>query len=195
MEQELKLRLLSRDDYEQLRALLGTPLRRVDQRNAYLDTALGELRDRRIMARIRAEADGLTLTVKWRASRREGYFEAEEEEAPVEAATLEEALHSGLAASLLAKLCPETRGADLATLRVVGSIHNQRQVFHVEGFALELDHTVYPNRAEDFELEIETRQPDAAWKLLERLLRESGARGELQTLTKYERFLDNTTSP
>jgi uncharacterized protein YjbK len=194
MEQELKLRLPTRGDYERLQDLLGRPDRRLEQHNAYLDTAGAELRARRVMARLRDENGALLLTVKWKAGHADGYFQAEEEEVRLEAPSAAQAVETGEAARVLRDLCPELQNLELAGLRVLGGIRNLRQSFRLDGFELELDHSTYPDGAEDFELELETNRPEAAWKLLERLLRDSGARGEPQTQTKYERFLKSIPS-
>ena len=193
MEQELKLRLPTHEDYARLLRRLGPAECSTRQRNDYLDTDGDELRRRRIMARFRDEGGGLVLTVKWKAAQREGYFQAEEEEAGLKARSPSEALRDGEAARALATLCPELREVDLSTLRVLGSIHNLRLRFRLEDFDLELDHSTYPNGAEDYELEVETLRPEAARELVERLLQDSGARCEPQSLTKYERFLDNVS--
>jgi uncharacterized protein YjbK len=193
MEKELKLRLPTHEDYTRLLRRLGPVERSTRQRNDYLDTDGDELRRRRIMVRFRDEGGGLVLTVKWKAVQREGYFQAEEEEAGLKARSPSEALRDGEAARALAALCPELREVDLSTLRVLGSIHNLRQRFRLEDFDLELDHSTYPNGAEDYELEVETLRPEAARELVERLLQDSGARCEPQSLTKYERFLDNVS--
>jgi uncharacterized protein YjbK len=193
MEQELKIRLTGRDDYERLERRLGPALRGLEQLNAYLDTPALELRARRIMARIRQLADGepLRMTVKWGATRQDGYFQAEEVERDLQAVTPELAIASGEAARTLHELCPEARGLDLGGLRLLGCLRNRRKLYVLDGFELELDHSTYPDGAEDYELELETAEREAAVQRVTLLLQEAGARGEPQTLTKFERFLSH----
>ena len=191
MEQELKLRLMDRKDYELLERKLGVAERETDQVNSYLDTPDGALARLQIMARIRDEDGSRRFTVKWGADHGGGYFQAEEEEADLRARSPEDAVESGEAALTLAYLCPPARTLDLSRLRILGSMRNRRKRFHVDGFELELDHSEYDDGNEDFEVELETSRPDDAWKLVSRLLEESDAQAEPQTLTKYQRFLNH----
>jgi uncharacterized protein YjbK len=195
MEQELKIRLPAREDYDSVVGFLPPPLREVEQVNTYLDTSEAELRERRIMARIRCEGPRVCLTVKWRPRHEAGYFQAEEREADLAARTPEEALETGEARRVLSKLCPETVELPAGALRVVGTLYNRRRRYRLEGFDLELDHTNYGDGAEDFELELETADPEGAAALVRRLLAAAGAQGEPQTRTKYERFLEHVAHP
>jgi acetyl-CoA synthetase len=122
VEQELKIRLMERKDYELLERKLGTAEQETDQVNSYLDTPDGALARLHIMARIRDEDGSFRFTVKWGADHGGGYFQAEEEEADLRARSPEDAVESGEAALTLAYLCPPARTLDLSSLRILGTV-------------------------------------------------------------------------
>jgi len=71
-----------------------------------------------------------------------------------------------------------------------GSMENRRRVYRMmRGLCLEVDASRYSGGAEDFEVEVETGEPDRDRPVLETLLADLGIRCEPQPETKYQRFL------
>ena len=69
-------------------------------------------------------------------------------------------------------------------------MENRRKVYRTgDGLCLEADASRYSDGTEDFEVEVETGEPDRDRVRLKALLDRLGVRYAPQTLTKYQRFL------
>jgi len=73
----------------------------------------------------------------------------------------------------------------LAPLVLVGTLANERVRREHCGFLLEVDRSIFPDRSEEYELEIETHDPGGAMEWASGL----GLLLEPQRLTKLERLL------
>ena len=72
----------------------------------------------------------------------------------------------------------------------IGSMVNRRRLYRPdEGFPMEVDASLYPDGEEDYEVEVETDDPERDRRLLEALLAGTGIRFSPQNATKYQRFL------
>jgi uncharacterized protein YjbK len=72
----------------------------------------------------------------------------------------------------------------------VGEMINRRKVFPLaEDRLLEVDASRYPDGETDYEVELETADPEGDRIFLTRFLDGAGVRYMLQTETKYQRFL------
>lgn len=192
MERELKFRLAGEADWRRLEAVLGPPSARLEQVNTYLDTPGREVAAGRAMLRLRSEDGRKAMTYKRGVRVEGGYFEARETES-----ALGEEEWSRLGAGDLAGL------EDLPPLKALradgvsgplascGEVRNLRQRFPLPtGDHLELDRTEFPNGRTDFEIEVETLQPEAVRALVEELAARAGVPLAIQEQTKYERFLE-----
>lgn len=191
-ERELKFRLRDEGDWRAVQQVLGAPAGRLEQVNAYLDTADGRVAERREMVRLRRENDARVLTYKQGVRAEDGYFEAREFEAPITAEEWERLL-GGREVGLehLEPLTVLRSSVGLGPLRVTGEVRNLRLRYPLaNGDVLELDRTEFPGGRLDFEIEVETAHPEEVRSLLEDLAGRAGVPLEVQTRTKYERFLE-----
>lgn len=190
MERELKFQLRDEAAWRALQVVLGAPAGRLEQVNAYLDTPDRRVAARREMVRLRRENGDRVLTYKQGVRVEDGYFEAREFEAPVS----EDEWDRVLAGDELQHLEPLTvlrASIGPGPLQVTGEVRNLRTRFPLpNGDVLELDRTEFPGGRVDHEVEVETADPDEVRDLLEDLAERAGVRLEVQTRTKYERFLE-----
>ena len=152
MEIELKLGLINPDDLRVLLALLPTPSRETVQHNHYFTDRAGQLAEQSTMVRVReekaaagcGEPDRVLLTVKTRASRRDGIFRANEVETSISA---EEWAAVRTGAQDLTKLDVEPVAQLLeqgiqGPLEYHGSLMNRRHAIVFEGVLIEVDHLI-----------------------------------------------------
>lgn len=192
MERELKFRLRGEEDWRAVQRLLGEPAARLEQENVYLDTAEGSVESRREMVRLRREGGARVLTYKQGVRVEDGYFEAREFEAPVTAEQWRLLLEgSEEALEGLAPLRELRAAVGRGALRSTGRVRNLRLCYPLsQGEKLELDRTEFPGGRVDFEIEVETSDPERVRLELHGLAARAGFPLEVQTRTKYERFLE-----
>lgn len=189
LEIEWKLDLVSRENFSAILDLLGQRgrhLKSLSQINYYLDTSDGSLLEAQEMLRLRWENDSWVLTHKSQAKNEGGLQSSREQEWSAPTDLCEE--------NLLAWV----REQEFFPLRepvLLGALHNQREVFVLDEFTLELDAIRFQNKEGyclHWELELETSRPQKAKKLLESLLEAAGIPFLPQTRSKFRRFLEFT---
>jgi uncharacterized protein YjbK len=190
-EVEIKLGLKSRAHYERLCRELGTPEEAWEQVNHYFRSEDGRIPGEEGVIRIRLEKGKAVFTVKLGALRK-GLARAEEYEEdwsgppdriPESAGAIWETGHAGLAAL-------ERRVGGRLPLVWLGKMVNLRRLYRsADGLWMEVDASRYPDGREDYEVEVESGDPDRDRPVLESLLRSLGIAFVPQTATKYQRFL------
>lgn len=189
---ELKYRLGGERSYRRLCAFLGRPAEDWEQINHFYESEDGTIPGKEGVIRIRAEKGRVVFTVKRSGSLVGGLARSVEVEAPwrgagpefpPDADSLWEAGHEGLQA-----LAAE-RGGPFRLVHVGGMV-NRRKVYRLRGgLVLEVDASRYPDGTRDFEVELESEDPEQDRPKLIKILRQAGVRFSVQTETKYQRFL------
>jgi uncharacterized protein YjbK len=189
---ELKYELDGEGSYERLCRSLGEPESDTLQINHYFRSPDGRVPGDRGVVRIRVEKGRAVFGVKLGGPLRQGLassleyetpWEGPAEEIPSAADMLWESGFQGM------KAIEEAFGGRVRLLWV-GRMENRRKVYRVQGgLCLEVDASRYSSGAEDFEVELETGEPDRDRPRLEALLDDLGIRYAPQTETKYQRFL------
>jgi len=189
---ELKYALDGRGSCERLCGSLGEAESESLQVNHYFRSADGTVPGDRGVVRIRVEQGRAVFTVKLGGPLRHGLASSMEYEErwdgpvkgiPSAADTLWTGGFQGM------KALEESFGRRVP-LRWAGSMENRRRIYRVlGGLCLEVDASRYSSGAEDFEVEVETGEPDRDRPRLESLLDDLGIRYAPQTETKYQRFL------
>ena len=190
MEREIKFKLPLKRDHQKLLDNLPDGEGTVSQINYYFDTQDLQLFRNNNVFRLRKEKGSNILTHKKGISMEDGYFQAFEEEHTITNKDAQEILQDP------SKLKKFFGGEDISgnlaqQLMLLGMGKTERSVFYLDGFKVELDAVTFPNKEEDFELEIETDTPDEARKVLFRFFEEYAITYEPQAHTKYKRFLNN----
>ncbi len=188
---EIKLRLEGRAQYDKLCRELSTPADAWEQINHYFRSEDGRIPGEEGVIRIRLERGKAVFTVKLGALK-DGLASAQEyeeawrgplEEMPPASISMWDAGHAGLHAL-------EHRFGKRFPLVWVGKMINQRRLYRTaEGLCMEVDASRYPDGEEDYEVEVETDDPERDRGLLEALLDRLGVRFVPQPATKYQRFL------
>ena len=198
MECELKYDLGDEAAYRKLLTSLGPADEELRQRNVYFDGG-----DTDGVLRLRSETNGKTgevelfLTYKHRTAEPSesgnAYFKVEEYEVEIGEADWQAIYQGQIGESLwdlepLARLA-EKNGRD--ALPSVGEMENLRLVYSgilPDGAVAEIDRTRFPGNREDFELEVETENPDPVIAWLSQRFAELGLELRPQAKTKYGRF-------
>jgi uncharacterized protein YjbK len=190
---EIKLRLEGREQYEKLCQAMGTPEDSWDQINHYFRSEDGKIPGEEGVIRIRLERGGALLTVKLGALR-DGLASAQEyeevwpgplEEMPPSSSAIRATGHAGLKAL-------EHRAGRQFSLVWIGKMVNRRRLYRTsDGLSMEVDASRYPDGLEDYEVEVETEEPERDRSLLEGLLSRLGIHYTPQPATKYQRFLQH----
>ena len=190
---EIKLRLEGRAQYDRLCREMGTPADAWEQINHYFRSEDGRIPGKEGVIRIRLERGKAVFTVKLGALK-DGLASAQEyeepwrgpqEEMPPPSTAMWDAGHAGLHAL-------EHRFGKRFLLVWVGKMINQRRLYRtVEGLCMEVDASRYPDGEEDYEVEVETDDPERDRGLLEALLDRFGVHFVPQPATKYQRFLEH----
>jgi len=189
---ELKYRLADRQQYLGLCEALGEPEDLVEQINHYFESPDGRIPGDRGAIRLRLEKGRAIFTVKLGGMVEAGLVRAREFEEPWQGQPdrmppSPEEFWSGGYAGMEA-----LAGAFGSRFPVawVGKMTNVRKIYRTPGgLRLEVDASLYPDGSEDFEVELETQDPEGDRSRLERLLEAAGVRAQPQTATKYQRFL------
>jgi uncharacterized protein YjbK len=190
-EDEIKFRLAGPEDLRRLLAGLPGPAAVIAQENIYLDTADLGLARRLAMLRIRVAGQDARLTLKRGTEVEAGYFRSIEVEAALRAEVLAGILADPPTVWRL-DLPPVREARSLigeVPLAVIGKLRNERSAFRAEGFRVEVDRMVFPDGSEEYEVEMETAEPDRARRWLGGELARLGVRAEPGRETKFERLL------
>lgn len=192
MERELKL-VLDAAGYFRLDSSLSGYEGERWLANHYFDTADRALRSRGAMLRIRETGDGCVAGLKQAVAIRGGEFEAAEWELPLAERDWQRALRAGGDLGILDH--PVIRESfELARSSVLpyqGALRVLRKRYRLSAATLlELDLAVFEDGSQDWELEVETEQPEGVRLFLEDLLDRRRVAWREQTRTKYERFLE-----
>lgn len=190
MEQEIKIHLLSREDYQKTIDNMTGLINTEEQTNYYFDTSNHYLRDNHVMLRIRKKGDKNILTFKQGLSLENGYFQAEEKEVVVSNADVDKIFNNP---ALLINYfdSPLLTGSVCAGLYLLGNIKTIRSTYLLKNFIIEIDKVTFPNGKEDYEIEIETDNPGEARTVIFHFLDSCTINCIAQKHTKYERFLNN----
>ena len=190
---EIKLRLEGRAQYDRLCREMGTPADAWEQINHYFRSEDGRIPGKEGVIRIRLERGKAVFTVKLGALK-DGLASAREyeepwpgplEEMPPPWTAMWDAGHSGLHAL-------EQRFGGRFPLVWVGKMINRRRLYRPdEGLCMEVDASRYPDGEEDYEVEVETDDPERDRGLLEALLDRLDVLYVPQPATKYQRFLEH----
>jgi uncharacterized protein YjbK len=188
VEQELKFALANRGVFDQLLSALGPPQQSLQQANHYFSTQ-AEWPDPLWTLRLRQENDQFEVTLKSGRRQLGNFFEAREINHPVSPTEAQQ---------FLSLQWPEPfwQWPPLQVLRgefgvqavvLVGSLRNHRHCCpQPSGWMAELDETFFPDGSIDYELEVETNQPQRVLAELEPYRELLGS----QDKTKYRRFLE-----
>ena len=190
---EIKLRLEGRAQYDKLCREMGTPADAWEQINHYFRSEDGGIPGEEGVIRIRLERGKGIFAVKLGALK-DGLASAQEYEEvwrgplgemPPPSIAMWDTGHAGLHAL-------EKRFGKRFPLVWVGKMINQRRLYRTaEGLCMEVDASRYPDGEEDYEVEVETDDPERDRALLEALLDRLGVRFVPQPATKYQRFLEH----
>ncbi len=196
VERELKWRLTP-SAWSAFQSQLALPPRLIlEQRNYYFDDPERRLALGSSMLRLRWESGKWIWCYKRGVSLEGGYFAAVEVETELnesQAQRLLEGDSQGLESTPTARELA-AQGLEGPWERV-GEIANRRQVWEGSlvglkgGERLELDETTFGPGLVEYELEIETADPQGARQVIEGLAARGGWSLEVQRATKYERFL------
>jgi len=190
---EIKLRLEGRAQHDKLCRQMGTPADAWEQINHYFRSEDGRIPGEEGVIRIRLERGKAVFTVKLGALK-DGLASAQEyeeawrgplEEMPPTSIAMWDAGHAGLHAL-------EHRFGKRFPLVWVGKMINRRRLYRTAaGLCMEVDASRYPDGEEDYEVEVETDDPERDRGLLEALLDRLGVHFVPQPATKYQRFLEH----
>ena len=193
LEQEVKLALPDAAAYQRVCDGLSGFEGENEQSNTYWDREDRVLTRAGVLLRLRFEGGGATLTVKKGASvEGDGTFRVEEDEAPVDV-ELARAIAAGERefASLESPVLDRLVGhfGDLAPWTKWGAMQNVRRCYRTaSGLLLEVDRTVFPSGAVEWEVEAESDDPEAAAVEVRGLLDALGVDYEPQTRSKSDRL-------
>lgn len=183
-EKELKFKLPDERSYQAMESLLGRCEKEKVQENHYFDTPDGSLTAGTAVLRLRVEGARKTLTFKIGQKVEGGYFEALEFECPVVSDRPE-------AWEDTDPIRQFRRHFGAAPVEKIGVSRNLRRVFALNnGDRAELDRTELPGGRIDYELEVETEDPETVTGLVSALLEQASIPLEWQTQTKFARFLE-----
>lgn len=188
-EQELKL-LLNSEDFN--RILTRPPSKVVKQVNYYFDTETFILKNLGITLRIRVENKDVILCMKTKIGG-SFFITSNEVEQTISQEDLKKSinepdiLHNYFSENVKNSLMSNLHKEHLAFL---GTITNERHYINFnEKFSFELDHSVFPDGSESFELEVEGITHQKECEDIMRALKAQNISFVLNNQSKYERFL------
>lgn len=192
-EKELKIKIDSERNFALLLDKLGTPDSIQRQTNYYFDSSSRKLWHERVMLRLRTFDGKAVLTIKGGANIQQGYFQCDETEEELllpnkETLSSDKLFLLQTAKSFLVKYLPQFDSIDLL---LQGSMSNTRHIYAKGEELWEIDHTIFSGGREDFEIEVETLEPERVERELRQIFAQLGIAFEYQTKTKYRRFLEN----
>ncbi|MBN2056779.1 CYTH domain-containing protein [bacterium] len=198
IERELKLELPDLAAHDRLLAVIPNHSGEWLQTNMYFDTGEFRLLRRGAMLRVRIEERPdrrrVTATLKIAIINHDGYIEAREIEAPFTNELMTDP--GGVQAVAALPRSVRDRLANLTggePIRMLGSTSNARLLFTPEEQCqAALDHTIFSNGDEDYELEIEGPSMERSRLLADRWLLAAGVTCGPQRKTKYQRFLERS---
>lgn len=196
-EREIKLAIADRRSYDRLCSELEGFEKEIEQINYYLDGPGLRLGRHNTMLRVRtrADRDGGVLTLKRGTTIRDGYFDSSEEEvslSPREVGALLERParieRLGPEAAALFEIAAGKRPAP--PLEVVGELRNIRRNYRLpEGVFVELDRLCFGEGEEEYEVEVETDDPDGVREILGRIFARIEVSATPRSETKFQRLM------
>lgn len=193
MEREIKLRITDDSHVALLLQALPEPAEVLHQTNYYFDTPERDLRHKhRAMLRLRESETEQVFTLKRASTFEDGYLQAEDYEEPTEFTSSDLRDEKWLPADVLPEPIHSIvrKEYGIEELRLQGALRNERQVFPMpQGFTIEFDKTVFPGARIDYEIEVETDDPETVRLALNSLLEQNAIDFVPETKTKYSRFL------
>ncbi len=190
MEKEIKIRIPTKEGFDAMMSLLPAPFETVEQKNYYFDTPELHYANAHCLLRLRQAKEKYIITFKRGRSLSDGYFQADEDEITVS---------EGEAADIIANPerilqfnpgilpAPDTD----EKVQLLGIAVTIRSKIRFQGFIVEADVVEFPNGNIDYEVEVETGDPDGVRALLYNLLTRNDIEYTPQEHTKYQRFLYN----
>ena len=200
LEKEVKIELGNKHAFQQALNLFtrasDKEIQLVRQINHYLDTGDLTLARSLVMFRLRLSEEAgkekkALLTFKSGTQIEEGYFQSKE---------IESMISPELSSDLLADPCSlyKLDLPPIITLRkeygelpleLVGILHNERRIFYIEGYTVELDTMKFQDGEEAYEVELESENPRQAREWCLACLKAAGI-GDIKpaTCTKFQRL-------
>lgn len=164
--------LLTEGEYDHILAQCFAHATPIIQRNIYIDTDAFELRQSRMMLRIRVTDHACEMTLK-----RPAVVGLTEINVPLDSERFD---------TLPSAIASELDGVDVEALSVQGELHNIRFETDIDGGTLVLDKSSYENNV-DFELEFEVDDYDKGRVSFNELLKRFGIEKK-SDIPKAERF-------
>ncbi len=189
IECEVKLRIASRADLRRLLDHLPTPRRWGLQLNIYLDTASRDLQDHGLSFRLRVTPDHARLTLKSGRGVAGATFSCLEREAEVNRAAAVAWIEGGAPLQLGPAFDDVTLMMAGQPLVAVNWSRTHRAICEVDGITVEADETMFSDGSCDWEVEVETPDPEAALAVLRRISSIAGVSLVTQTQTKQARAM------
>jgi len=181
IETEVKFTIHDRHAFARLLAAVGEVERLTHQLNVYLDTPDHRIASAGFSLRLRIANQGAaTWTTKRRRGRSDGTFVSEETEASADHAQAVSWVRAGrgFVVPRVPEMSEVLRAVGNEPLIVMTWSLTHRYTARANGFEFELDETIYPDGAVDYELEAEHPDAVAAAKALESLCAAAGVRFE-----------------
>ena len=155
--------------------------------NVYLDTEDRALKSARGSLRLRVTPDHARMTAKWGRGVAGCTFRCVEVETPVDRGASVAFLEGRGPLPMVAgfgNVADVTAGRPLA---ITNWSLTHRTICDVDGFVVEADETMFSDGSRDFEVEVETLDPEAALALMQRIAATAGIALTPQTRTKQGR--------
>ena len=196
-ERELKLAIADLESYRRIRDALPGFEGELRLVNHYLDGDDLPLVKRKVMLRVRTceGHPGGVVTLKSGTTVADGYFRSQEDEEPLTGEEVDLLLRLPAACDGLHPKARDVVRSALALLgegdlKVVGKLVNLRRNYRLAPeIVVELDLLSFPDGSQEFELEIETGDPESARRLLDPLLTRLGIGVTPRSETKFQRLL------
>ncbi|MGE3166074.1 MAG: CYTH domain-containing protein [Planctomycetota bacterium] len=197
LEVELKLQLVSSEDYVTLCARLPSFLGEQVQRNVYFDVPGGRLRQARVLLRLRVEGPRAWLTVKYAPTiEDDGLFAVPEDEEPLSTEVAARVLAGEVPLDDVDSIVLERLRAAVGNttgLRPWGRLENVRRRYRLSPeWVVEVDRTEFPGGLVEWEVELEGADPRGGATLLSPYL--EGVRWLPQRKPKSQRLVEYLSS-
>jgi len=188
MEQEIKITLVSRKDYDKVCDALGHPSFTKMQQNYFFDTKDKRLCKDGSFLRLRVKNDDLKhLTLTWKSKRTivDGISKAVEKEESLFNSNDGIDLNYFSKSVLLGEVCTiYNLKIDESPFLPLVDFKNKRKVYFFEGEQLELD--CFQTKMENYEIEIETIKLEETKQKLLQFLNKLGVKYTPSTCSKFE---------
>jgi uncharacterized protein YjbK len=193
---EIKFAFETKKDFWRFVRCFAVEKRGVVQTNYYFDSHDGRLGEMGFVVRLRKARGKFLLTVKGqRNATEEGVFDVAEFETEVGRKECEKLLQGRRSGEVIARflpdLQPEARKVLLSKDLVLITQSKTRRFRAVLAGGMEAvaDETLFENGKKDYEVEVESENPETARKVLLEALKTCGAKAVVQALSKFERAM------